>query len=568
MNRIAMLVAGLLCVAFLVLLSPFILHPSLYTIGNESFTQSQANPAALEQLSQEKSGELYGLMQDLLDAPQPVVLNIRIHDFEEAERAFEEYRQQSRSFDKLVVSLELDESAVGDFQKENRKNMAALERMINESAQFQELNQLEITYRSEQNPSLLYTVTYEGQAIQQAITKTSDEFRARSQNILEISQELGLNVTRYLDSVKVLKEIADADRVRQNQRVADQPALRASQITLSVLPAYGTYGDTLQVRGTHTFRNVQDIVLYLDSREWKTVRPDQNNIFGTTLAIGKIRSGLHLLFARSGNLNSNIVSFTIVPVNSTLSLQVEPGGRWEEVVCTGSLMAGEVPVSGALVGVLLDGVDLLEVPTAPDGTYETSFNLTEGEHTLQTVFDGVGYPLNPSESEVLAITASPSASPAPGLPVTVLAGIGFIGLATLGAVWYLRRQGTVPVVIEPEAATVVAETPPDEQKPPPPPPVDVLISYQDLFTAGNWGEAAYGLYRSLTARLFPDAADPLAKTPRELLAGLGPAPVAVPFRSFVGRYEEVRYGGLPLQAQDPLLTHWNAVISLLEEAAV
>lgn len=561
MNRIALLVAGLLCVVFLFLLGPFILHPTLYTIENDSFTPTQANPAALEQLSQEKSGELYGQMQDLLDAPRGIVLNIRIRDFEEAERAFEEYREQSRSFDNLVVSLELDESAVEDFRKENRKNMAALEQMINESARFEEVNRLEVRYRSEENPSLIYTVIYEGEEVHRALERTSGEFRNRTPDMLDVSRDLGLNTTRYEEAVEELRELVEANRARQEQRAADQPALSPARITLSVVPAAGRYGDVLQVRGTHTFMRLPEVVLFLDSREWQTVSPDEHGIFGTTLAIGRIRSGTHLLFARSGSLNSNIVSFSVEPVATTLTLDADPGSRWDELLCRGTLAAGDVPVSGAPVVVRSDGIDVLQLVTEPNGTYEASLTLPEGEHVLQTVFEAGGYPLLPSESGAITVTVSPE----PGLPLTLLAVIGSACLAALGAVWYIRRRGAVP-----EAA--VAETPGEVilsrpgQPPPLPGPVDVLISYQELFAAGDYGGAVLCLYRSLTGRLFPGAGL-RAKTPRELLADLAGSPVSGLFSSFVGRYEEVRYGGLPLRPQDPVLTHWNAVMSLLEEGA-
>jgi hypothetical protein len=562
MNRIALLVAGLLCLAFLVLLSPFILHPTLYTIGNDSSTPSQANPAALEQLSQEKSGELYGQMQDLLDAPQAIVLNIRIRDFEEAERAFEEYKEHSRSFDNLVVSLELDESAVGDFRRENRKNMAALERMINESARFEEINRLEVRYRSEENPSLVYTVIYEGEEVHQALEKTSGEFWNRTPEMLEVSEELGLNTTRYQEAVEELRELVEADRARQDQRAADQPALSPARITISVVPDTGRYGDVLQVRGAYIFMRLPEVVLFLDSREWKTVVPDENGIFVTSLPIGRIRPGTHLLFARSGSLNSNIVSFSVEPVATTLSLDTETGGLWDEVLCHGTLVAGEVPVSGAPVVVRADGVEVLQATTEPNGTYEVSLTLPEGEHVLQAVFEAEGYPLNPSESEARMVTLSPEA----GIPLTALAVLGFTFLSALGAVWYIRWRGAVPGVAEKETPREVLTTV-DEQTPSLPDPVDVLISYQELNASGNPAEAVLALYRSLTGRLFPGAVL-LAKTPRELLADLSGSPAAGLFASFVGRYEEVRYGALPLRPQDPILTHWNAVISLLEEAAV
>ena len=558
MNRTALIGAALLSVAFLVLLSPFILHPDLYTIENESSTPYQSNPAALEQLSQEKSADLYALMQDLLDAPQPIVLNIRIRDFEEAERAFEEYREQSRSFDSLVVSLELTESAVGDFQRENRKNLAALERMINESAQFEEINRLEIRYRSEDNPSLLYSIVYEGEAVHQALSKTTGQFREREPDILEISREFGLNTTRYQEAVETLEEIVEADRVRQDERAATQPVLNPTILSLSVSPHTGTYGDTLQVAGTHTFMRLTEVALILDSRDWKTVRPDDNGVFRTTLPIGKIRSGIHVIVATSGSLYSNIVSFTIEPSDTTLSLECDAAGS--EITCTGNLFAGDVPVRTAPVRILVDGTDQVQAETASDGTFTVVFTLPAGDHSLQAIFDGEGYPLNPSESEIRMVTISP-ATP---LPLAVLIGIGFIGIASLGAAWYLHRQTGIPVIRPAEEAEAVPA--PFIQEPPPPSPVDVLISYKDLVASGQGSEAAHLLYRSLTNRIFV-IIDPSAKTPRELLALLRDSPLAIPFRSFITRYEEVRYGGLPIKEKDPLLSHWNAVLAFLEEGS-
>jgi hypothetical protein len=451
---------------------------------------------------------------------------------------------------------------VGDFRKENRKNMAALEQMINESSRFEEINRLEIRYRDEENPALLYTVVYEGEAVQRALAGTAGEFGERSPDVLEISQELGLNTTRYQEAVEALRELVEANRARQEQRASDQPALNPARITLSVIPATGSYGSTLQVTGTSALLKEQEITLYLDSREWKTVVPDENGDFATTLAIRKIRPGEHLVFARSGLLDSNIVSFEVIPLDTQLYLDFWPGDRWEELFVYAELYAGNIPVTNASVAVLVDGVEALTLETDEYGSVYGSVNLTAGEHSLQLSFDGDGYPLNPSETEIFSITAAPAAS----LPVTLVAGIGFVGMAALGAVWYLRRRRPVPVPEEPgtEAGTVHIIEP----KPPLPGPVDVLIRYQDLFAAGEWGEAAYHLLHSLTARLFLVSDEVLAKTPRELLASLPGSPAAVPFASFVGRYEEVRYGGFPLGVQDPLLTHWNAVLSRIEEAGL
>jgi len=561
MKRLSLLVLIILSAVFLVLLAPSVLQPELYSIYNESSTPYHSNPATLQEYSSERSEDIQALMQELLDTPQPIVFNIKIRDFEEAEREFEEYREKSEYFNDVVVNLDLSESALGDFSRENRRNMDALERMINQSAGFDEINRLEVRYRSEENPALLYTISYEGEAVHSALQKTATQFRDREPDILEISDDLGLNTTRYEEAVSMLGEIIEEDRKEQEERELNRPELNISSLSLSVVPDSGRYGDALLVAGGYTYRRLPEVTLVLDSRDWKTLEPDANGIFSTLLPIGRIRSGEHVIFATTGTLYSNIVPLTVIPTDTVLTLETWPGDRWAEVFCYGELYAGPIPLANAPVRILVDDFEALTVETGQDGFYFGSVNLTRGNHTLQAVFDDPAFPLNPSESGIQAVAIAPSV---PFL-LAVSVGGGFILLAFLGSVWYLRRREQVMTA---EAATF-SRTMPGPARAPPAlrSPVDTLIRYRDLFDAGEWSMAAVLLYRSLIERAtpLPGPGEPYTLTPRELADRFSATSAGRPLRSFVSRYEEVRYGGLPLKQRDILLIHWNAVLAVFEE---
>ena len=562
MKRLPLLVLVVLSAVFLALLAPYVLEPELYTKENGSYTAYHSDPAIMSAYSYERSTDIQAMMQELLDAPQQIVLNIQIRDFEEAKREFEEYKERSEYFSNVVVNLDLSESAVGDFRRENRKNMETLERMINESVRFDEVNRLEIKYRDEENPALLYTVVLEGEAIQNTLKKTSTQFAGREPDLLAVSTELGLNTTRYEEAVETMETIVEEDRRAQQQREERQLPLPPASLSLSVSPGTGRYLDTLRVAGTYTYSSGEPVTLVLDSRDWQTVVPDEKGVFSTTLPIERIREGQHVLFATTGTLYSNLAIFSVIPSDTVLSFWIYQGtDHWDEVLLDGELFAGEIPVAAAPVRILVDESEAAVVETDADGYYYGSVNLTKGNHTVQAVFDDPGFPLNPSESELREVDLAPS------VPFLLAVGVGggaFL-LATVGVVWYLRRRNppAMPIAAPVRSDRTVIEPPEPAVLPPDSPsPVDTLIRYQERFAAGDWSGAALVLYRSVIHRFLPMDADTL--TPREVAARLAGTPAGVAFGSFVTRYEEVRYGGMPLQPQDMLVSHWNAVLAAFE----
>ncbi len=584
MKRLPLLVLVLLSLVFLALLAPYVLEPELYTKENGSYTASHSDPAIMSAFPYDRSTDIQAMMQELLDAPQQIVLNIRIRDFEEAEREFEKYKEQSGYFGKVVVRLDLSESAVGDFRRENRKNMEALERMINESVRFDEVNRLEIKYRDEENPALLYTVVLEGEAIQNTLNKTSTQFAEREPDILAISTELGLNTTKYLEAVETMEAIVEEDRRVQQQREerqredwraqqqreerqredwrAQQLPLPPASLSLSVSPQTGRYLDILRVAGMYS--SGDPVTLVLDSRDWQTVVPDEKGVFSTTLTIGRIREGQHVLFATTGTLYSNLVTFSVIPSDTVLSFRLYQGtDHWDEVLFSGKLFTGEIPVAAAPVRILVDESEAAVVETDAAGYYSGSVNLTEGNHMVQAVFDDPGFPLNPSESELREVDLAPSV---PFL-LAVGVGAGALVLASIGALWYVRKRSPpalpeqVPAPSEP-VLSLTEGAPTGEGFVAPPSPMDTLIRYKELCAAGDWSGAALVLYRSVIDRLM--LADTEALTPREVASRVATTPAGEAFGSFVTRYEEVRYGGMPLQLQDMLVSFWNAVLAAFE----
>jgi hypothetical protein len=565
MKRLPLLFIIVLSVVFLTLVIPlFVFHPSLYSSEeNDAFTSYHSNPAILGLYADERSADVSALMQELLSASQPIVLNIKVKDFEDAERLFREYKEKSQYFNQVVINLDLTESTIGDFQRENQKNLADLEWIINQSAQLDQVNRLEIQYRSGEDPALLYIMSYEGDAIQENLENGIKDYLNREPKILELGNQLDLDTTNYKESGEILKEIDKINQETQETRDLNRPVLNLSALSISVSPNSGYYGDTLQVVGAYPFTQLPNVTLVLDNRDWKTVMPDQNGVFRSLFTIGMNRSGDHFIYATSNNRYSNSASFRVVQGDTNLTLDTYPGKHWNEVYINGSLYSRVIPVKSAPVIILVDEFDVLTVETDQNGDYSALLPLFPGNHTIQSRFEDTSFPLNPAVSGVHIVTISSTGR----ILWSVLIGTGIILISILISVWYLRRSdhgitrksGELSL---PESVPVSAEilAKPSFQ-------ADVLARYQILFENSEWSGAAHLLYRSFIDRIdFPDlVTNPSTMTPRELFNILSKLFPGAPWRSFLSRYEEIRYGGVPLLQQDRLLTDWIKIISSITE---
>lgn len=508
-SRAVLMAAAVLVLA---LLGAQAADPVLYTAENTS-TAAHTDPATVQKRSPGDANALVPLMDELLGQTGTLTLTIKLKDYESAERDLARYSELSRQFDRLVVTLDVSGTDIGEFQQNNRQNQESVAALVNDTRRFEDLQRLEIEVRG--NDEQHMAVVYEGEALRQKMREGFSAYAKREAAATRIAEHYDLNATPYRESVDHFAEITDAadDWWKETGgRSAPKSPLR-----IAVTPDEGRYGDTLLIAGTHDGGRPGDPVeIYIDSRLTATVALDDGGSYRYPYRIGRVPAGSHIVYATAGAVYSSVVTFEILSGNTSTTLALAEVNE-TTVACTGNLTTDDGrPVTLAPVHLRIDDDTLTTAETDKNGTYRKEIALPAGEHTLQAEFHGAGYPLNASESPVgTIIVRGEGLSP---LPFAV-------ALAALfGTGWYLRRRQyrreESLVVERPEEEVEVAEET-AEQAP--------QVSIVGLPPR----EAATVLFCTLRARL----GIPETKTPRDC-ARIAPAHAA-----FFERYELIRYAG-------------------------
>jgi len=187
------LAIAILSVVFLLMLTPYAKSPELYTIKTNAETQYHFNPQALKLISQEKTAPMMPLMQDFLGLSGTIALNIKIKNFENAEDDLKAYAGCMKQFDNLVVNLDMSESELGDIREQNKDNYENLRQLLKDSADLEELNKLEIKYQDKDDPSLYYSIVYEGETLRNKIKQTYNNYASGSEELQTSSGMFKLN---------------------------------------------------------------------------------------------------------------------------------------------------------------------------------------------------------------------------------------------------------------------------------------------------------------------------------------------------------------------------------------
>ena len=484
----------------LILLGAQATDPVLYTAKDIS-TTAHADPATVKERSPGNAAALVPLMDELLGETGTLALTIKLKDYESAERDLAHYSDLSRQFDRLVVTLDVAGTDIGEFQKNNRMNQEALATLLNDTRRFDDLQRLEIEILDGEQRM---AVAYEGEALRQKMRESFNAYAKRETVTTRIAENYDINSTPYRESVDDFAEIADAVDDRQTGTGTTAPR---SPLTITVAPAAGRYGETLAIAGAHTGGTPgTPIAIYIDSRPAATATLGDDRTYTLPYRIDRVAAGPHIAYATAGTVYSNVATFEILTQETTITLALEEVNG-TAVACTGDLMADGLPVTLAPVLIRIDGSTLAAAETDRNGTYKKEIVLPAGEHTLRAEFHAAGYPLNASESEVETILIRGE-----GLsPLPFIAALA----AAAGTGWYFRRR-------RPE------ETPPPEE-PVEVPEVVETAAPVDLPPR----EAATVLFYALRARL--DLSE--SKTPRDC-ARLTPDHAA-----FFERYEQIRYAG-------------------------
>lgn len=555
----AIALAALVC---LLLILPHTAAPALYTPKMDAETDLHDRVSVLRQATQDNSGVMLPLMEDILSSSGTLVLNKNLKDFSSAQRDLDEYLAQTRQFDNLVIRLDMSQSDLDEWRRLNAQNKDDLMALFEDTQRFSELKQLEIKYRDADNPDMLYSIMYEGEALKSKIKETVASYESRSEKMISVSEKFGVKTEAYEESVEDSRDIAQDVEEEQEERSGviqkEVPRKEPLSLYLGIEPFEVRYGDILTISGRITGTDKRVVSLYLDSRPYKNLTAASDGTFLHTYQIEKIKSGMHTLYATMDGAYSDVRSFRVIRSETHLTLQ--HGG---ETKVSGQLMAGDIPVSGTPIRILSAGKQIATPKTDYDGRYSATLKLPVGTHWIVAVFDEATYPLERSESDEVVITITPPEEPQSLIPFIQKKPVSddedapdhtllfiIMGLCVGGAAgyFYLKHRSTDTASPLPEEIpTQIEEPAPEPEEPEENPQEDVE---EETIVIESTTDPALEEYYQLHETNYPKAL-------RSLFLGLAQqAGIANPQTATVGDIREMR-------AADTALHSWLAAYELV-----
>jgi hypothetical protein len=534
--------------AIILICGSMITSPILYSAENASSTAHHADPSLISRTAENRAGSVVPAMDNLIESTGTIVLNIKNKDFKAAQTDLESYMAASRSFNSLIVNLDLSESEIGEFVDINRENIESLSTLFEESKRFEEISSLEVVYRDEENPEALYSVAYEGEALRMKMEEAYQRYAAQQSSLQSVSSRYGLSTASYNQSVTEFAAVVGETEAAQESRLDAIPKNDVFPLILGIEPTTATFGDRILIAGTLYRSPGQEVGISIDSRLWGTAVTDINGRYAAYYPVTAIGTGKHLIYTSRGSRYSDVIEFTIVPAPAALTLEATQGdyGAGENVLFTGTLSSLDRPVSNALVSIVPDEGAAIQVLTDEKGVYSCTGLLDPGIREVKAVVSG--------ESLPFAYTASS--------PVTVdvpHAWMGFASLVMKGAVILVLGLGLefmVRSIREQRSkrrATPISrhEIPVLRQPALPPAPIaeplspaEVARQYALHVGNGDYREAIRTLYLALAGRIGRKAEirNYIAWTPREILGATSGASEAKNLAEFIGKYEHSHYG--------------------------
>jgi len=541
-------VAVAICI-FLLLITPYAAQPALYTPESDAFTTMHDRVSVLRQVSQDNTGVVLPLMEEIFASSGTLILNLNLQDFDSAGRDIDDYLARSRQFDNLVIRLDMSQSELDELRRLNAQNKEDLTSLFEDTQRFSELKRLEIEYRDAENPDMLYSVMYEGDALKSRIKETVASYEERSGEMAQVSERFGAETTAYIQSAEDARTLSASVEEEQEERSSTirtvVPPKEGRSISIGVEPGEVRYGDILTISGRVNGAGSGNVSLFLDSRLlWSGTTASDGTYLHTT-SIGMIRSGMHTLYATSDGAFSDVLTFRVIrsPTDLTLS---SPGGA----NVRGVLLSGDIPVSAAPVRILSAGRPVATLMTDAEGRFAGPIGLPEGDHRVVAAFDDVRYPLEPSWSDEVTVHV-PLQVERQGIISYILA-ILILLAAVGGGIWYLRRRPGLPD--EPVLLVEVIPGDADESLDDDPEPIHPAEWSMDIDPAREAYMAATGSeYPAALRHLFVSLAG-AAGLQQPDVATTGDLRRAVPsdarMNAWLSAYERVLYAGdIPLDKE-------------------
>ena len=288
-RRASYIILAAATVLVIALLAAEAADPVLYTAENIT-TGAHADPKTIDG-QKNNAAAVVPLMDELLDQTGTLTLTIKLRDYESAERDLARYSELTSRFDRLVITLDASETELGEFQRNNRKNLEALDSLLNDTRRFDHLQRLEIQV---QDGDQRRAIAYEGEALRQKMQKTYSAYASRESVMTGIGERYSLNTTPYRESVGHFSEIVDA---ADDWHRATAP--QQSPLGITVTPAEGRYGETIGSPGATPGTPGTPSRIYIDSRAAGTATLNATAPTpGPTGSTGSRRP--HLVYAAAG----------------------------------------------------------------------------------------------------------------------------------------------------------------------------------------------------------------------------------------------------------------------------
>jgi hypothetical protein len=440
-KRMTLPAVAVVAVVILILIIPHAADPILYTNKQDAETLLHDRLSVLRQISQDNSGVLLPLMEDIFSSSGTLTLNIKLSDFTSAQFDLDEYLAKTRQFDNLVIKLDMSQSELEEWRRLNAQNKDDLLSLFEDSKRFSELKKLEIEYRDANNPDMLYSIMYEGEALKSKIRETIASYEDRSEEMIRVSEKFGIQTDSYIQSVHDVEVIGSSIEEEQEERSTiiqrEVPPKTPLRVTLGLEPAEVRYGDTITFSGRVIGTDIRDLSLYLDSRVLKVLIATSDGTFLHREKITRIRSGMHTIYATVDGAFSDVLHFRVTPSPTSLTLE-NPKGQ----TITGRLMAGATPVSGAPIRVMSAGRQIATPTTDADGRFGADLLLSVGTHTITAIFDDTSFPLDRALSNEVEITVIEKEQlkmvEEEDSPLILILAVLFI--AGAGGYWYMKRR--------------------------------------------------------------------------------------------------------------------------------
>jgi|GEM_PF-6765611 len=524
MNRnLCILFMAVLIMAFLILLSPYIVDQDLFSASDNPLHTNSPAPLYIE-----KSHRLRSLIDEIGGISEGGALHIKISRLDASRDDIETLVSSISFFEDIVVEVDMEGDELNRTIQKNRAEIDQIWTGLERNAEWNHLKSLELRRTDPEDPDNAIVSTFRGSELGRIVSDPS--------NLVSVYN--GDDDT-----------IISSDAVSRSQSVS---------LSISLSPVAPTYGDVMVFSGyfSGAVRGYSTVQLFVDSN-WEAVgTTDGKGYYSIPFEPGVMPPGGHTAYTSSGGVLSELRKFNVIPHSTILTLGcAETDGAW---VCDGLLKSGNRPVDGAGVQILVDSVAVTEIFTDEMGQYSAVLPDASLGSQVQAVFWAGDLPLLGTESPVIQISED-------NLFFRIIV-LSLIILLPGAGIVYLRRRRYLPVGSVDEdssqESTEIYE------------PMDANLRSTDEVSATYQGQAeddpsgaAFMLFRDLARRLAGRyrIKRPLSLTAREMLAALPEGDLQSIFRRFVPVYEYTRYAGkVTAENMDLLVSEWlSAVRSLM-----